>query len=178
MVKKVVLSLLIGCAGVIFAGTALAGNQAVYLVPFDYDGPCSQVYRDCGGTKPYVVIAQFAQQPDGLEKLVDEISQQSRKIKRWTFLCEKNRCKVAKNGSDQVLKFYSRTIPGLAQNLGKRGVQEIHKGLKISIVLCNKDEKDFAIDQAKQAIEKANDWRLVVVQDDGTKKVWSKGYSV
>lgn len=173
MVKKVVLSLLIGSTGSVFANT-----QAVYLVPFDYDGPCSQVYRECGGTKPYVVIAQFAQQPDGLEKLVDDVAQQSCKTKRWNFLCAKNRCKVVKGGSDNVLKFYSRTIPNLATELGKNGVQEIHKGLKIDITLCKKSEKDFAVEQAQEAIEKAQDWRLVVVQDDGTKKVWSKGYSV
>lgn len=151
----------------------------VYLVPFDYDGPISSYYSEWGGTKPHATIAGFTNQRKNINDIVQFVASSSISTGRWDFSCEKNKCTVNGGGSLQLMNFYAKTITNISYTLKKMGVAKMHDPSPCHITLCRTSELPvFSINAAISALERARDWRLVVVEQSGSVVTWMNNYDV
>lgn len=154
--------------------------HAVYLVPWDYKGPISRYYKEWGGTKPHATIAGFAVQPQALNSIISTIAQKTRASGRWTLNCSRNHCKTNRGEGLVLLHFSAQTIKNIASAMYKKKIKNIHNTDSTHITMCETDEKRFNTTQCKQALERARDWRLVIVQAArlNSKKIWKNSYKV
>jgi len=159
---------------------AHATYHAVYLVPWDYKGPISPYYKEWGGTKPHATIAGFAEQPKTLTTIISAIAQKSRKSGRWTLNCSRNHCKTNRGEGLVLLHFSATTVKNIANEMRKKKIKNIHNTDSTHITMCETSEKHFNTTKCKQALERARDWRLVIVQAArlNSKKIWKNNYKV
>lgn len=150
----------------------------VYLVPWDYNGPISSYYSEWGGTKPHATIAGFVNQRTNINQIVQFVANLSFKSGRWDFSCSKNKCYVQQSSSLQLMKFSAMTVSNISYYLKKMGVQKIHEPNPCHITLCKTSETSFPIDDAIDALEASRDWRLVIVEQNGSTYTWTNSYPV
>ena len=153
-------------------------QKGIYLVPFDYNGPISSYYMEWGGTKPHATIAGFENQRSNINQIVQLTAKKSMADDRWTFSCEKNKCYVERSGSLKLMKFSARTVTNISYYLKQLGIKNLHSPNPCHITLCKTSETSFSTSRAITALEAARDWRLVVVDKNGSVVTWKNNYDV
>ncbi len=151
-----------------------AHSYAVYMVPYDYNGPRSQYYHNWGGTKPHVTLAGFTLQPHNLNSILNSVAQQSRITGRWHLNCSTNHCNTTRSGGLYLLKFQAQTVKALVRALAARRVKDIKSAnpAHTTLYMCN--ERNFNRSRAQSALERARNWRLVAVNYINGQYVWDK----
>lgn len=175
MIKKILFT-----GVLLFVGTTQTMNQAVYLVPWDYKGPVSSYYREWGGTKPHCTLAGFVVQPKTLNSIISTIARNSRAKGRWTFQCSKDHCELTRSAGLRLLHFSARTIKNIMQTMKTKKIKDMHNQNSTHFTLCEVSETHFNTTTARKALEKARDWRLVIVESArlNSKKVWKNNYQI
>lgn len=158
----------------VYGTQVIAHSYAVYMVPYDYNGPRSQYYRDWGGTKPHVTLAGFTLQPHNLNSILNAVAQQSRRTGRWHLNCSTNHCGTVRSGGLYLLKFQAQTVKALVAALAARHVKDIKSANPAHTTLSMCNERNFNRSHARSALERARNWRLVAVNYINGQYVWDK----
>lgn len=155
-------------------------NQAVYLVPWDYSGPISSYYREWGGTKPHCTLAGFVPQPKTLNSITSTIARNSRAKIHWTLQCSKDHCNLSRSEGLRILHFSARTIKNIMSAMRTKKIKDMHNQNSTHFTLCKVSETRFNTTTARRAMERAHDWRLVIVESArlNSKKIWKNSYKI